>query len=117
MYIYNSILMGPSNTEHNNVSKNYSIINNTLYSTKNTKTQEGITFTLGSFKNGVYPLNSDYSTLYTQGMSADDLKKLTFTNISLTPEQKDLLAKDQKGNDRGDSKIMGAYVLTTDPTE
>ena len=122
-YVYNSILMGPSNTENNNVSKNYSIINNTLYSKANTKAQEGITFVLGSFKNGVYPLNSDYSTLYTQGMSADDLKKLTFPNISpltspLTDEElKALLAKDQKGNDRGDSKIMGAYVLTTDPTE
>lgn len=113
--IFNSIMMGSNNTDHNNVLRNYSISNNILYSTTNTKAQEGITFALGSFNNGVYPLNSDYSTIYTQGMSADDLKKLTFTNIDLTDDQKKLLGKDQKGNDRGDSKIMGAYVLTTDP--
>jgi len=42
-------------------------------------------------------------------MSADDLKSLTFDNISLTADQLQLLGKDQKGNTRTGT-IMGAYV-------
>lgn len=74
---------------------------------------------LGTYSNGVYPLsdNSTYASHYSEGMTVDAIQKLTFTNIDLTPNQKALLAKDQKENDRGDSKIMGAYVLTTDPTK
>ena len=70
-------------------------------------------FSLGNFNEtkGVYPLNSSYNAEYGLGMSADDLKKLTFTNISLSPEQTKLLAEDQKGNERT-GNIMGAYVLT-----
>jgi hypothetical protein len=44
-------------------------------------------------------------------MSASDIQALAFDNITLTDEQKALLAKDQKGNDRKGT-IMGAYVLT-----
>ena len=109
--IFNSILMGSSNTEHSNVKRNYSIINSTLYSTTNTKAQESITFALGTFANGVYPLDSSYASLYGAGMSSTDLQKLTFNNITLTSEQTALLAKDQKGNERNGT-IMGAYVGT-----
>ena len=109
--IFNSILMGSSNTEHSNVKRNYSIINSTLYSTTNTKAQESITFALGTFANGVYPLDSSYASFYGAGMSSTDLQKLTFNNITLTSEQTALLAKDQKGNAR-EGAIMGAYVLT-----
>lgn len=119
--VINSILAGPNNTEHNNVQKQYSIINSTLYSTLNTKAQESITFALGTYGNGVYPLNSTYSALYSAGMTVADIQGLTFANITLTQDQLNLLAKDQKGNDRVvnnvDNKIMGAYVLTTAPTE
>lgn len=115
MYVYNSILMGPSNTEHNNVKKNHSIINTTLYGETNTQKQTSIVFGLGKYSDGgVFLLDDSKEALYINGMTADALKELTFTNI-LTPEQKELLGKDQKGNLRGDSKIMGAYVLTTDP--
>lgn len=71
---------------------------------------------LGTYSNGVYPLsdNSTYASHYSQGMTVDDIQKLTFTNITLT--DKDLLAKDQKGNDRTGT-IMGAYVKTTAPTK
>lgn len=71
---------------------------------------------LGTYSNGVYPLsdNSTYASHYSEGMTVDDIQKLTFTNIVLT--DKDLLAKDQKGNDRTGT-IMGAYVKTTAPTK
>ena len=73
---------------------------------------------LGTYSNGVYPLsdNSTYELHYSDGMTVDDIQKLTFTNIVLTDDQKALLAKDQKGNDRTGT-IMGAYVKTTAPTE
>ncbi len=117
MYIYNSILMGPSNTEHANVKKYNSIINKTLYgNTENAVEESGIEFALGEYNGGVFLLDGSKVDLYNNGMTADALKELTFTNI-LTDKQKELLAKDQKGNDRGDSKIMGAYVKTTAPTE
>lgn len=119
-YVYNSILMGPSNTENANVKKYNSIINKTLYgNTANAVKESGIEFALGEYKGGVFLLDDSKVALYTNGMTADALKELTFTNIP-TDKQKELqelLAKDQKGNDRGDSKIMGAYVKTTDPTE
>ena len=70
-----------------------------------------IAFSLGTFNKGVFPLEATYETAYSQGMSATDLQDLTFNNITLTDEQKALLAKDQKGNDRKGT-IMGAYVLT-----
>lgn len=68
---------------------------------------------LGTYSNGVYPLSSDatYSAHYNVGMSVADIQALTFTNITLTDDQKALLAKDQKGNDRTGT-IMGAYVKT-----
>lgn len=44
-------------------------------------------------------------------MTAAAIQKLTFDNITLTDDQKALLAKDQKGNDRTGT-IMGAYVET-----
>ncbi len=104
-----------------NVNRDYSIFTLRRFVENKDTYVDMDAFSLGNFNetNGVYPLNSNYnySTHYTKGMSADDLKKLTFTNITLTDEQKALLGKDQKGNDRGDSKIMGAYVLTTAPTE
>ena len=62
------------------------------------------------YDDGVYPLKSTYSS-HTQGMTAAAIQELTFDNITLTDDQKALLAKDQKGNDRAGT-IMGAYVLT-----
>ena len=78
-----------------------------------------ITFGLGTFDKGVFPLDANYETAYSQGMSVENLQALTFNNITLTDEQKALLAQDQKGNDRteGIGTIMGAYVKTTAPTE
>jgi hypothetical protein len=47
-------------------------------------------------------------------MSASELQAIAYDGITLTDEQKALLAKDQKGNDRteGTGTIMGAYVKT-----
>jgi hypothetical protein len=121
--VYNSIVLGNKTNNTQNLSINHSIwgtggqVNiygaSTLQSNgnyTNTATSQNITFSLGTYSNGVYPLNSGES-LYTQGMSAADIQALTFDNITLTDEQKALLAKDQKGNDRT-GNIMGAYVLT-----
>ena len=44
-------------------------------------------------------------------MTVDAIQALTFTNITLTADQKALLAKDQKENPRTGT-IMGAYVKT-----
>ena len=127
--VYNSIVLGNKTNTAQNLSVNHSIwgtgsqVNiygaSTLQSNgnfTNTATSENITFSLGTYSNGVYPLVSANESLYSQGMSVTDLQALTFDNITLTTEQSDLLAKDQKGNDRNGT-IMGAYVLTTAPTE
>ena len=66
---------------------------------------------LQSFATDHYPLNSAKATSYGAGMSVADIQALTFSDITLTDDQKALLAKDQKGNDRTGT-IMGAYVLT-----
>ena len=68
---------------------------------------------LGTYSNGVYPLsdNSTYASHYSEGMTVDAIQALTFTNITLTADQKALLAKDQKENPRTGT-IMGAYVKT-----
>lgn len=122
--VYNSIVLGNNTNTAQNLSLNYSIwgtgskINiygaSTLQANgnySNTTSESDITFALGTYSNGVYPLNSSYSTSYNQGMSVAELQALTFTNITLTEEQTALLAKDQKGNTRTGT-IMGAYVLT-----
>lgn len=122
--VYNSIVIGNKGNNTQNLSINHCIwgANSQLniygastlqgngnYS--NTATSENIEFSLGTYDNGVYPLKSTYSSLYTQGMTAAAIQELTFDNIDLTDEQKALLAKDQKGNERMGT-IMGAYVLT-----
>jgi len=110
-HIYNSILLGGTTLAagaDNNIKRSYSIYGDKIYTSENTSSDLG-TFALKSFDNGVYPLNDSY-TQYNGGMTADDLQKETY-NITLTDEQKALLAKDQKGNDRKGT-IMGAYVLT-----
>lgn len=66
---------------------------------------------LGTFDTDHYPLNSSYSAHYSEGMTAGDIQALSFTNLSLTSAQLDLLGHDQKGNERN-GKIMGAYVET-----
>ena len=115
---YNSILASAELTAGNNLkaAQYYSIFGNTRYgeggTTTAVETEAGLAAAcLGSYSNGVYPLNSSKEASYSAGMSSDDIKKLTFTDITLTDEQKALLAKDQKGNDRTGT-IMGAYVLT-----
>lgn len=122
MYFYNCISDKGVITSKDNPGKAYSILGDNRYSTNKTvaETESGLgAACLGTYSDGVYPLNSAKSTSYSAGMSAADLQKLTltFSNITLTEAQKELLGKDQKGNDRGDSKIMGAYVLTTAPKE
>ena len=122
--VYNSIVIGNKGNNTQNLSINHCIwgANSQLniygasalqengnYS--NTATSENIEFSLGTYDDGVYPLKSTYTSLYTQGMTAAAIQKLTFDNITLTNEQKALLAKDQKGNERTGT-IMGAYVLT-----
>ncbi len=128
--VYNSIVIGNKTNTAQNLSINHSIwgtggrLNiygpSTLQTNgnyTNTATSNNIAFALGTYSDGVYPLINTYSSQYTQGMSASDIQKLTFSNIDLSDDQKTLLGKDQMGNDRGDSKIMGAYVLTTAPKE
>ena len=127
--VYNSIVIGNKTNNTQNLSINHSIwgtgsqLNiyglSTLQTNgnyTNTATSDNIAFALGTYSDGVYPLVDTYSSQYTQGMSASDIQELAFDNITLTDEQKALLAKDQKGNDR-DGTIMGAYVKTTAPTE
>ncbi len=122
--VYNSIVLGNKTNTAQNLSVNHSIWGTgsqvNIYGAStlqgngnytNTATSENITFSLGTYSNGVYPLVSANESLYSQGMSVADLQALTFDNITLTTEQSALLAKDQKGNDRS-GKIMGAYVLT-----
>lgn len=70
---------------------------------------------LGTYSGGVYPLNSAKAASYGAGMSVADIQGLTFNGITLTAEQSALLANDQKGNPRNGT-IMGAYVLTTAPS-
>ena len=129
--VYNSIVLGSKTNTPQNLSINHSIwgtgsqVNiygaSTLQTNgnyTNTATSTDVEFSLGTYSNGVYPLNSAYESLYSQGMSVTDIKAkaLTFDNITLTPEQIDLLAEDQKGNPRNGT-IMGAYVLNTAPTK
>lgn len=122
--VYNSIVLGNKTNTAQNLSINHSIwgtggqVNiygdsalQTNGNYTNTATSQNVEFSLGTYSNGVYPLVSANESLYSQGMSVTDLQALTFDNITLTDEQKTLLAKDQKGNDRS-GKIMGAYVLT-----
>ena len=114
-YFYNCI--ADHTISNANPGKTYSILGDNRYSTNKTvvETESGLgAACLGTYSNGVYPLNSAKSASYGAGMSAADLQALTFKNITLTDEQKALLGKDQKGNDR-DGTVMGAYVLTTAP--
>ena len=94
-----------------NVVREYSIFSLRRFAADKDHYEDMGAFTLGSYNDGVYRLNNSYSTAYNAGMSADDLKAITYTNITLTDDQKALLAKDQKGNPRTGT-IMGAYVLT-----
>ena len=124
-WFYNSILASANIPDIDNMKKRqfYSIFGSTRYAAGGTVTPTATVEDLGkkclgTYSNGVYPLsaNATYSEHYNEGMLVTDLQALTFNNITLTNDQKTLLGKDQKGNDRGDSKIMGAYVKTTAPT-
>lgn len=111
-YFYNCI--ADHTISNGNPGKAYSILGDNRYSTNKTvaETESGLgAACLGTYSDGVYPLNSAKSASYGAGMSAADLQALTFNNITLTEAQTDLLAKDQKGNTRSGT-IMGAYVLT-----
>lgn len=125
-WFYNSILASANIPNIDNMKKKqfYSIFGSTRYAGDGTGTPTATVEDLGkkclgTYSNGVYPLsaNATYSEHYNEGMSVTALQELTFSHIDLTDKQKELLAKDQKENDRGDSKIMGAYVLTTAPKE
>lgn len=113
-HIYNSILLGGTalaGGADNNIKRSYSIYGEKIYTSENTSSALG-SFALGTFdeEKGVFPLNGSYSTQYGAGMTVEQLQKETY-NITLTDEQKALLANDQKGNERKGT-IMGAYVLT-----
>ncbi len=111
-YFYNSI--ADHTISNANPGKAYSILGDNRYSTNKTvaETESDLgAACLGAYSDGVYPLNSAKSASYSAGMSVTDLQALTFNNITLTDDQKALLAKDQKGNDRTGT-IMGAYVMT-----
>lgn len=115
--VHNSILMdGADNPSKVVIEKSYWYGH--LYGASRSDKTDGVEFSLNSFDSakGVYPLNSTYSSIYTQGMSVAELQAMSFSNLSLNSEQLSLLAKDQKGNPRVvndvDNKIMGAYVLT-----
>lgn len=115
--VHNSILMdGADNPSNVVIEKSYWYGH--LYGASRSDKTDGVEFSLNSFDSakGVYPLNSTYSSIYTQGMSVAELQAMSFSNLSLNSEQLSLLAKDQKGNPRVvndvDNKIMGAYVLT-----
>ncbi len=113
-HIYNSILLGGTalaGGADNNIKRSYSIYGDKIYTTVNTASSLG-EFALSAFNStkGVYPLNGSYSAQYNTGMTVEQLQNETY-NITLTDDQKALLAKDQKGNDRTGT-IMGAYVLT-----
>ena len=89
-----------------------------LYAEDRDHKTDNVEFYLGAFdpEKGVYPLVPSYSNVYEAGMTVGELQAMSFSNITLTDEQKALLANDQKGNERKGT-IMGAYVKTTDPTE
>ncbi len=114
-HIYNSILLGGTTLAggaDTNIKRSYSIYGDKIYTTENTASSLG-EFALIAFNStkGVYPLNGSYSTQYSAGMTVEQLQNETY-NITLTDDQKALLAKDQKGNDRTGGTIMGAYVKT-----
>ena len=122
--VFNSLMPGTGVGTTTNIGIDYSIYKSATIDVYGKSTASGvhwakhtvdgftnIAFSLGTFNKGVFPLEATYETAYSQGMSATDLQDLTFNNITLTDEQKALLAKDQKGNDRKGT-IMGAYVLT-----
>lgn len=134
--IYNSILASDLSAKSNHFKK-YSIINKTVYANDAARETDATlaAIPLKALSDGVFPLDSDYSSYYSDGMNADGLQALSFTTlpansgknsnkgdtnapegagqvtITLTDAQKALLAKDQKGNSRNGT-IMGAYVLT-----
>lgn len=110
--VHNSILTGLADNPLNVIiEKTYWYGH--LYGASRSDKTDNVEFALGTFDStkGVYPLNNTYLAVYGAGMSATDIQALTFDNITLTPEQTTLLAKDQKGNNRTGT-IMGAYVLT-----
>lgn len=95
-----------------NVVRDYSIFTLRRFIQSKSDYTDMTAFSLKAYDpKGVYPLDSTYETDYNGGMSVEQLQALTFDNITLTDEQKALLAKDQKGNDRTGT-IMGAYVKT-----
>ncbi len=108
--VHNSILMGLADDPLNVVREKSWWYGHLYGESKDVK--QDVAFDLSGFDSakGVYPLSGAYSSVYTQGMSASELQALSFDNITLTDEQKALLAKDQKGNDRTGT-VMGAYIL------
>jgi len=113
--VHNTIATGTAGNI-SNVVREYSIFTLRKFTTNKDTYTDLTAFSLQTYGNGVYPLNSTYEEAYNGGMNVESLKNITYNDISLTDAQKDLLAKDQKGNDRTGT-IMGAYVLTTAPSE
>ena len=114
LVVRNSIFT--NNMSNANPNRRSSIIGDNRYdNTQNNNvvaTQTGLAAScLQSYDDGVYPLNSTFSTHYSQGMSVSTLKGLSYDTITLSTAEKAYLGFDQKGNPRSGS-IMGAYVLT-----
>lgn len=114
LLVYNTISTNTAESIANVVVQN-SIFKLRCFKDNRNTFEDLAAFGLGTYSNGVYPLDATYSDAYNKGMEVADIQALTYDgNITLTEEEKALLAKDQKGNDRG--TIMGAYVKTTAPT-
>lgn len=113
--VHNTIATGTLGTIKN-VVREYSIFTLRKFTTNKDTYTDLSAFSLQTYDKGVYPLNSAYEDAYNGGMSVESLQNITYNDITLTNAQKALLAKDQKGNDRTGT-IMGAYVLTTAPSE
>ena len=109
LLVYNTISTNTVATIANVVVQN-SIFTLRRFNESRTSFEDLSAFALGTYSNGVYPLNTTYYDAYNMGMTVADLQALTYDgNIPLTDEEKALLAKDQKGNSRTGT-IMGAYV-------
>ena len=116
LLVYNTISTNTAESIANVVVQN-SIFKLRCFKDNRTTYEKLAAFGLGTYSNGVYPLDATYSDAYNKGMEVADIQALTYDgNITLTKEEKDLLANDQKGNERNGT-IMGAYVKTKSLTE
>ena len=111
LLVYNTISTNTAESIANVVVQN-SIFKLRCFKDNRNTFEDLAAFGLGTYSNGVYPLDATYSDAYNKGMEVAEILALTYDgNIDLTKEEKDdLLANDQKGNSREGKTTMGAYV-------